>query len=198
MGKGFFISKTVGIVGIVLGAGAVATIIALSVVYSQEKSRNKEVEVKPTEATTTTTTIPPTTSASNEPWDKFRLPDTLIPVSYDVTLWPRLKPNAEGLYVFTGHSSVEFECVKETDLILIHANKLNLSADATLSTLNGSPAPSITSTRTISKTQYLVFHLSDKLNSGERYKLHTEFRGELSDDLGGFYRSEYYVNGVKQ
>ncbi|XP_017329198.1 alanyl (membrane) aminopeptidase b, tandem duplicate 1 [Ictalurus punctatus] len=197
MGKGFFISKTVGIVGIVLGAGAVATIIALSVVYSQEKSRNKEVEVKPTEATTTTTTIPPTTSASNEPWDKFRLPDTLIPVSYDVTLWPRLKPNAEGLYVFTGHSSVEFECVKETDLILIHANKLNLSADATLSTLNGSPAPSITSTRTISKTQYLVFHLSDKLNSGERYKLHTEFRGELSDDLGGFYRSEYYVNGVK-
>lgn len=138
------------------------------------------------------------TSSQTAAPDSRRLPGHPRPLSYSITLWPRLKPNAEGLYVFTGHSSVEFECVKETDLILIHANKLNLSADATLSTLNGSPAPSITSTRTISKTQYLVFHLSDKLNIGERYKLHTEFRGELSDDLGGFYRSEYYVNGVKQ
>ncbi|MCJ8734507.1 hypothetical protein PDJAM_G00236430 [Pangasius djambal] len=199
MGKGFFISKTVGIVGIVLGAGAVATIIALSVVYSQEKSKNKEVEVKPTEATTTTTTttIQSTTSASNEVWDKYRLPDTLTPESYDVTLWPRLKPDATGLYIFTGNSTVVFKCVKETDLILIHSNKLNLTADATLSTLNGSPAPSITSTQTVSSTQYLVFHLSEKLKAGEWYKLHTEFVGELANDLGGFYRSEYEVNGVK-
>ncbi|MCI4380406.1 hypothetical protein PGIGA_G00239860 [Pangasianodon gigas] len=205
MGKGFFISKTVGIVGIVLGAGAVATIIALSVVYSQEKSKNKELEIKPTEATTTTTTttgpttttIQSTTSASNEVWDKYRLPDTLIPESYDVTLWPRLKPDSTGLYIFTGNSTVVFKCVKETDLILIHSNKLNLTADATLSTLNGSPAPSITSMQTISKTQYLVFHLSEKLKAGEWYKLHTEFKGELADDLGGFYRSEYEVNGVK-
>ncbi|KAB5571695.1 hypothetical protein PHYPO_G00228010 [Pangasianodon hypophthalmus] len=207
MGKGFFISKTVGIVGIVLGAGAVATIIALSVVYSQEKSKNKELEIKPTEATTTTTTttttgpttttIQSTTSASNEVWDKYRLPDTLIPESYDVTLWPRLKPDSTGLYIFTGNSTVVFKCVKETDLILIHSNKLNLTADTTLSALNGSPAPSITSMQTISKTQYLVFHLSEKLKAGEWYKLHTEFVGELADDLGGFYRSEYEVNGVK-
>ncbi|KAK3564167.1 hypothetical protein QTP86_009424 [Hemibagrus guttatus] len=206
MGKGFYISKTVGIVGIVLGAGAVATIIALSVVYSQEKSRNKEIEVKPTEGTTTTnqpttnqpTTNQPTTSASNEPWDRFRLPDTLSPDSYDVTLWPRLKPVAEDFYMFTGKSSVVFKCVKETDLILIHANKLILTSKATLSMPNGSPAPSITSERTINQTQYFVFHLSEKLKAGEWYKLHTEFKGELANDLGGFYRSEYEVNNVKK
>ncbi|XP_058252399.1 alanyl (membrane) aminopeptidase b, tandem duplicate 1 [Hemibagrus wyckioides] len=196
MGKGFYISKTVGIVGIVLGAGAVATIIALSVVYSQEKSRNKEIEVKPTEGTTTTNQ--PTTPASNEPWDRFRLPDTLIPDSYDVTLWPRLKPNADGVHIFTGNSSVVFKCVKETDLILIHANKLFLTSKATLRTLNGSPAPSITSEKTVNKTQYFVFHLGEKLKVGEWYKLHTEFQGELANDLGGFYRSEYDVNGVKK
>ncbi|KAK2838304.1 hypothetical protein Q7C36_013118 [Tachysurus vachellii] len=212
MGKGFYISKTVGIFGIVLAVGAVATIIALSVVYSQEKSRNKEIEVKPTEGTTTTTSQPttnqpttnqtttnqPTTSVSNEPWDSFRLPDTLIPDSYDITLWPRLRPNDQGLYIFTGNSSVVFKCVKETDLILIHANKLNLTSKAILSTLNGSPAPSITSESTVSKTQYFVFHLSEKLKAGEWYKLHTEFIGELADDLGGFYRSEYEVNNVKK
>lgn len=196
MGKGFYISKTVGIAGIVLGAGAVATIIALSVVYSQEKSRNNEIEVKPTEGTTTTNR--PTTPASNEPWDSFRLPDTLIPGSYNVTLWPRLKPDADGVYIFTGNSSVVFKCVKETDFILIHANKLFLTSKATLSTLNGSPAPSITSEKTVNKTQYFVFHLSEKLKVGELYKLHTEFQGELANDLGGFYRSEYDVNGVKK
>uniref|UniRef100_A0A673L3E5 Alanyl (membrane) aminopeptidase b n=1 Tax=Sinocyclocheilus rhinocerous TaxID=307959 RepID=A0A673L3E5_9TELE len=67
MGKGFYISKTVGIVGIVLAAGALAIIIALSVVYSQEKSKNNENEVKPT------TTSVPTTEPSNEPWDQWSI-----------------------------------------------------------------------------------------------------------------------------
>ncbi|KAB5571696.1 hypothetical protein PHYPO_G00228020 [Pangasianodon hypophthalmus] len=138
------------------------------------------------------------TRSRTEAPDSRCLPECPLPVSYDVTLWPRLKPTNEGLYIFTGNSTVVFKCVKETDLILIHANKLNLTADATLSALNGSPAPSITSTQTISKTQYLVFHLSEKLKAGEWYKLHTEFVGELADDLRGFYRSEYEVNGVKQ
>ncbi|TTJ07847.1 Aminopeptidase N [Bagarius yarrelli] len=201
MAKGFYISKTLGIVGVVLGTGAVATIIALSVVYSQEKSRNNEIEVKPTEGTTTTTyptTNLPTTPGSNAPWDSFRLPDTLIPESYDVMLWPRLKPNDLGLYIFTGNSSVVFRCVKETDLILIHANKLVLFTTPSLSSLNGSPAPTITSERTVNRTQYFVFHLSEKLKAGELYRLHTEFWGELADDLGGFYRSEYEFNNVKK
>ncbi|XP_046705711.1 aminopeptidase Ey-like [Silurus meridionalis] len=126
------------------------------------------------------------------------LHEDLVSVSYDITLWPRLQPDSEGLFIFTGNSSVVFRCVKETNLILIHANKLNLTTTATLSTLNGSPAPSITSTRFVSNTQDLVFYLSEKLKAGETYKLHTEFLGELADDLGGFYRSEYFVNGVKQ
>lgn len=197
MAKGFFVSKAVGITGIVLAAGAVATIIALSVVYDQEKSRNKDLEVKPTVATTTTTTAQPTTPASNEPWDKFRLPDTLIPESYDITLYPRLKPNPEGLYIFTGSSSVVFRCMKETNLILIHAHRLNLTAEVTLTALSGAPAPTIKDRQTVSKTQYLVFHLSENLKVEELYKLHTSFQGELADDLGGFYRSEYVESGVK-
>lgn len=103
MGKGFYISKTVGIVGIILCAGALATIIALSVVYSQEKSKNNN-DVSPTdEGTTTKPTVTPT--PSNEPWDKYRLPKSLVPVVYNVTLWPRLTPDpTTGLYIFTGKS----------------------------------------------------------------------------------------------
>ncbi|KAF4094944.1 hypothetical protein G5714_024022 [Onychostoma macrolepis] len=186
MGKGFYISKTVGIVGIVLAAGALATITALPVVYSQEKSKN---EVKSTD---------PTVAPSNEPWDQWRLPQTLSPKTYNVTLWPRLQPDPTGLYIFTGMSSVVFRCVEKTNLILIHSNKLNMIKQPTLTALGSKPAPTIESIVMHTKTQYMAIHLKEELTAGESYELYTEFLGELSDDLGGFYRSEYYENGVKK
>lgn len=198
MGKGFYISKTVGVLGIVLGAGAVATIIALSVVYSQEKSKNNEE--KPSDGTTASpvhTTVHPvqtTTAPSNEPWDKYRLPDTLVPDTYKVTLWPRLTPT-NSMYIFTGSSSVVFRCAKATDLILIHSNKLNLTSAPILMGLDGSSAPTIKNHWMQTTTQYLVIQLNDNLKEGQAYQLHTEFQGELADDLGGFYRSEYTENG---
>ncbi|XP_049929901.1 aminopeptidase N-like [Epinephelus moara] len=197
MGKGFFISKAVGIVGIILGAGALATIIALSVVYSQEKAKNNQVSPG-------TTTKPPVTTPapSNEPWDQYRLPKNLVPDHYNVTLWPRLTPDeTTKLYIFTGQSSVEFTCAEETDLILIHSNKLNYTNfenDIKLTSVSGAKAPSIKSSWLQTVTQYLVIHLDGKLKKDQKYHLYTEFTGELADDLGGFYRSEYIEDGKKK
>uniref|UniRef100_A0A8C1HTT0 Aminopeptidase n=1 Tax=Cyprinus carpio carpio TaxID=630221 RepID=A0A8C1HTT0_CYPCA len=187
MGKGFYISKTVGIVGIVLAAGALATITALPVACSQEKSKNNEVK-----------STDPTMAPSNEPWDQWRLPQTLSPQTYNVTLWPRLQLDTTGLYIFSGLSSVVFRCVEKTNLILIHSNKLNMTKHPTLIGLGSKPAPTIESIVMHTKTQYMAIHLKEELTAGESYELYTEFLGELSDDLGGFYRSEYYENGVKK
>uniref|UniRef100_A0A7N8WQQ4 Aminopeptidase n=1 Tax=Mastacembelus armatus TaxID=205130 RepID=A0A7N8WQQ4_9TELE len=204
MGKGFYISKTVGIVAVILGAGALAAIIALSVVYSQEKAKNNNNNnVLPTDGGTTLT--PPVTPApSSELWDKYRLPKSLVPHYYNVTLWPRLTADpATGLYIFTGQSTVEFECAEETDVILIHSNKLNYTRQnshlATLTSVNPVvTAPSVKSSWLQNVTQYLVLQLDGKLAKGEMYILHTDFTGELADDLGGFYRSEYIEDGVKK
>ena len=101
MGKGFYISKSVGVVAIILGAGALATIIALSVVYSQEKAKYND-NVLPTDGGSTK---PPVTTPapSNNPWDRYRLPKSLVPEIYHVTLWPRLTPDPETkLYIFSG------------------------------------------------------------------------------------------------
>ncbi|XP_051918007.1 aminopeptidase Ey-like isoform X2 [Hippocampus zosterae] len=56
---------------------------------------------------------------------------------------------------------------------------------------SGSKAPSIVSSWLQNETQYLVLTLDGKLMKDHRYRLHTMFTGELADDLGGFYRSEY-------
>ncbi|XP_029010286.1 aminopeptidase Ey [Betta splendens] len=138
------------------------------------------------------------------PWDRYRLPTSLVPHFYNVTLWPRLIQDPDtGLYIFTGKSTVEFECVTETDLILIHSNKLNYSRvlnythQARLTALGDRCAPSIKSLWLQTETQYLVIQLSGKLSQG-KYQLYTEFTGELADDLAGFYRSEYEEAGVRR
>ncbi|NXJ20581.1 AMPN Aminopeptidase, partial [Dicrurus megarhynchus] len=192
MAAGFFISKTVGIVAIVLGLGAVATIIALSVVYAQEKNKGmSDVGTNSTPGPSITTTTP----APNNPWNRWRLPATLKPDSYNVSLQPFLKPDANNMYIFKGNSSVVFLCVEATDLILIHSNKLNYtmqgSFHATLQAEGGGSAPAISRTWLETPTQYLVVQLASPLQQGQRYRLSSSFTGELADDLAGFYRSEY-------
>ncbi|NXQ09309.1 AMPN Aminopeptidase, partial [Vidua macroura] len=208
MAGGFFISKTVGIVAIVLGLGAVATIIALSVVYAQEKNKGaSDVGASTTASPGTSTTASPgtsrwwegewgtTTPTSSNPWNRWRLPDTLKPEFYEVSLQPFLKPDANNMYIFKGNSSVVFMCEKATDLILIHSKKLNYtmqgSFHATLQAEGGGNAPAISRTWLETPTQYLVVQLDAPLQQGQRYRLSSSFTGELADDLAGFYRSEY-------
>ncbi|NWI04281.1 AMPN Aminopeptidase, partial [Tichodroma muraria] len=196
MAAGFFISKTVGIVAIVLGLGAVATIIALSVVYAQEKNKGtSDVGTNTTAGPSITTTAGPTTPAPNKPWNRWRLPATLKPEIYEVSLQPFLKPDANNMYIFKGNSSVVFRCEEATNLILIHSNKLNYtmqgSFHATLQAEGGGKAPAISRTWLETPTQYLVVQLDTPLQQGQRYRLSSSFTGELADDLAGFYRSEY-------
>ncbi|NWV65277.1 AMPN Aminopeptidase, partial [Malurus elegans] len=198
MAAGFFISKSVGIVAIVLGLGAVATIIALSVVYAQEKNKGTSDVGGTAEPSTTATTAAP-----NNPWNRWRLPGTLRPESYEVSLQPFLKPDANNMYIFKGNSNVTFVCVEATDLILIHSNKLNYtmqgSFHATLHAEDGGSVPAISRTWLETPTQYLVVQLASPLQQGQRYRLSSSFTGELADDLAGFYRSEYMdESGNKQ
>lgn len=202
MGKVYNVSKNVGLGMLVLAATALATIIALSVAYNNERSKNRG---RPGYGATNNTSMPtPLTTPfiPKEPWDHYRLPDSLVPVSYNVTLWPRLKPNADGMYIFTGHSMVVFTCVKETDLIIIHSNKLNFTSfyghHAKLSGLGKATVPTIQRSWLVVKTEYLVLQLRRRLTLGASYVLYTKFQGELADDLEGFYRSEYIEDDVKK
>lgn len=186
---------------LILAVTALATIIALSIAYDKERAKNRG---KPEDEASEGTTMPPSATpfTPKEPWDRYRLPDSLIPISYNVTLWPRLEPNTHGLYIFTGQSAVIFKCVKETDLIIIHSRKLNfttfLGHHAKLTGLDEVTVPAIQKTWLVEKTEYLVIQLSGRLTRGSSYVLHSEFCGELADDLEGFYRSEYTEDGVKK
>ncbi|NXC51006.1 AMPN Aminopeptidase, partial [Penelope pileata] len=196
MAAGFFISKSVGIVGIVLALGAVATIIALSVVYAQEKNKSSGSDGG---GSTDTTTAPSTTAGTNA-WNSWRLPTALTPETYEVTLRPFLTPDANNMYIFTGNSSVVFVCEEATDLVIIHSNQLNYTLQdgfhASLHAVDGPAPPAISSSWLETSRQYLVLQLAGPLQQGQRYRLFCSFTGELADDLAGFYRSEYTEGNV--
>ncbi|KAM6181268.1 aminopeptidase N [Erethizon dorsatum] len=199
MAKGFYISKTLGILGILLGVAALFTIIVLSVVYAQEKNRNAENSATDPPASTTS---PATTVDQTKPWNQYRLPKSLVPDSYQVTLRPYFSPNEHGLYIFQGSSTVRFTCQEATNVIIIHSKKLNYTTQqptghrVVLRGVGSSQPPAIDRTELVERTEYLVVHLQDYLSVGSQYEMDSEFQGELADDLAGFYRSEYRENGV--
>uniref|UniRef100_A0A3P9JI92 Aminopeptidase n=1 Tax=Oryzias latipes TaxID=8090 RepID=A0A3P9JI92_ORYLA len=192
MGNGFHVRKGVALASLVAAVGAIVVIIALSVRLAQEKSRN---------AGTLPINVKPTSSAPEEPWDHYRLPNTLSPISYNVTLWPRLESDADGLYQFSGNCTVVFKCTRETDLILIHSKELNLTLldgfHAKLTGLNG-PAPRLKKTWEEIQTEYLVVQLDGPLQANSSYELFTEFAGKLSPNQKGFFRSVYIEDGEEK
>uniref|UniRef100_A0A8C5CRI8 Aminopeptidase n=1 Tax=Gadus morhua TaxID=8049 RepID=A0A8C5CRI8_GADMO len=213
MAKGFYLSRNLAMAGLLLAAIALVTIIALSVVYDKERSRNRapsngapSVGASSPSSSSSIDPYSSSTSASpgpQKPWQRYRLPDTLAPVHYDITLWPRLEPDQQGLYIFTGNSTVRFVCLKDTDLIIIHANKLNFTLfqghEARLKALDPAhPVPQVQSSWLQEETEYLVLQLDGALKAGRVYLLETQFKGELADDLEGFYRSQYTEDGVQK
>ncbi|XP_047594607.1 aminopeptidase N isoform X4 [Lutra lutra] len=222
MAKGFYISKALGILFIILGVAAACTIIALSVVYAQEKNKNTGSSAdgstagptgptSPTSPTSPTTPTAPTATGSTtaattldqtKPWNRYRLPKALIPSSYNVTLQPYLTPNNDGLYTFSGKSTVRFMCKESTNVIIIHSKKLNYTniegQRVALRGVGGIQAPAIDRTELVELTEYLVVHLREPLQVNSQYEMDSKFQGELADDLAGFYRSEYMENGVKK
>ncbi|XP_049573010.1 aminopeptidase N [Syngnathus scovelli] len=199
MGKVYYISKNVGLGLLVLAISALVIILALSIAYDKEKAKNRKAE---DQAAVNTNTPSPTPVGSKDPWDQYRLPSALVPTTYNVTLWPRLKPDVDGLYIFTGLSDVVFTCIQATDLVVIHASKLNFTTfnghHASLRDLSGAWMPAIRKSWLVAETEYLVLELSGRLTKGAFYVLHTEFQGDLADSLEGFYRSEYMEDGVKK
>jgi len=211
MGRGYYLSRITALAGLLLAAIALVTVVVLSVVYDHERSRNRGLAgdgAPGSEASSSSSSSTATPSSSSapppgppEPWQRYRLPDTLAPVSYRVSLWPRLRPDLRGLFVFTGNSTVEFLCLKDTDLILIHANKLNFTLfqgqRARLAAPPGDPLPPrVLRSWLEAETEYLVLQLDGRLVAGSSYLLHSRFLGELGDSLEGFYRSQYTENGV--
>eukprot|EP00057_Strongylocentrotus_purpuratus_P033627 XP_792139.4 PREDICTED: aminopeptidase N [Strongylocentrotus purpuratus] len=142
-----------------------------------------------------TTGRPPPTSTSPAPlssWDKPRLPGDLIPTHYDLDI----RIDIDDQQWFNGTIRVTMTCTRTTNLILLHAKKLDMIAGtASLEAVTGQGVvvPGfLKEPWTHAENQYLVAELDGWLVAGEVYRFTIGFGAELVDQgLLGLYRSSY-------
>ena len=107
-----------------------------------------------------TTTMPPATAM---PPTDVRLPLNVIPVHYELMLRPDIYTGDNTTFSFSGDVTITITCMKATDVITLHINKLEIQqSDVTLSGMGGSTAPSVTrwsndTSRQFMKVQYILY-----------------------------------------
>ncbi|MCI4379249.1 hypothetical protein PGIGA_G00225670 [Pangasianodon gigas] len=195
MAKGVYISKALAIATVVLTLSALGGIIVMVTLYQMEIAR-KPPRPRPSPVPTTPipTGLPPT----------LRLPDNLIPESYEVNLqlylYTKLPNATEQEYMFEGNSTVRFKCVKDTRTIILHA--LDLSIEQVTVTHARTRENIAVERYTLHNDSHFFEILLKKqlVGNGDYYELFTNFTGELLDDLTGLYTSQYTekVNGEEE
>ena len=113
---------------------------------------------------------------------RYRLPRTVVPHRYDLVLEPDL-----DAVTFAGSETVTLEVVEPVDEIVLNAADLDVGPGR----LEGPGGTlEISTIRLDPESERAHLLLSGTAEPGE-WTLHLEFRGRLSDQLQGFYRSTY-------
>ncbi|HEU5407798.1 MAG TPA: M1 family metallopeptidase, partial [Nitrospira sp.] len=114
--------------------------------------------------------------------DPYRLPRHVIPTRYDLRLEPDLTAAT-----FTGKVTIAITVKQTTQTILLNAVDLLLQS-AVAEDSNQRQFKALIELE--EKTQRAELSFQESIQPGE-WRLHLSFRGELNDQLRGFYRSTY-------
>lgn len=123
----------------------------------------------------------------------FRLPQSVVPVNYKLSLTPGLKvttkvgDSEEVVYKFTGREVVKIKVLQSTDRIVLHASNLEIH-DAYLVNDKGNR---LVGTVTFDpENEFAIISFDSKVSTG-RWVLHTRFTGIHNTKLKGFYLSQW-------
>lgn len=119
----------------------------------------------------------------SETLDPYRLPRTVLPSRYDLTLEPDLEQAT-----FTGAVAIDVEVTDAVDAIWLNAAELAITS-AVLEDAAGNHTP-ITDITLLADQERLRLGLAQVIPGG-RYRLLLTFDGILNDKLHGFYRSTF-------
>ncbi len=121
---------------------------------------------------------------------EYRLPRTVIPSRYELTLAPDL-----GSATFSGSQVVDVIVVAPVRQVILNAIELEIAA-ATMVDASGRSHTAVDIGYEEEKER-AVLRFDAELPPGE-WKLHTSFTGILNDNLHGFYRSTYKDSAGKE
>lgn len=126
--------------------------------------------------------FPKATNGQPFPWGRMRLPKTVTPVHYDLSLHPNLTT-----LDFTGVVRILLDVHEDTSTVVLHAKHMEISSAHLLAPEGFQP---------LRVLEYPPSHqlalLSDSvLTRGRRYEVVLGFAANFSDSFHGFYKSSY-------
>lgn len=139
----------------------------------------------------------------------YRLPRNLIPLRYTVHLKTYIPSkyvtyDSSSEFTFDGNISILMMCNYTTDVVILHTKKLNITTSS-LSLFELDDNKNRRDSKRIEINTDAVEELDDleqiriplktNLIASKLYRIYANYRGELSSDLAGFYRSSYEEDG---
>ena len=180
----------------IMSAGLGIAVIALAV------SLSKVADVSSTRTTLQAALTPPTTmqpvtttehqpqqpQQPQQPWEQeYRLPLDTIPVHYDINLHPNLETGE-----FSGHVDLRLTTTESRKFFLVHIKFLEItSTGVTVGHSSDGEAVKVLEAFEHLPNEFWVVQLASKVNPGN-YTLSLDFKGSLTKDIVGFYKSVYY------
>ncbi|XP_019765505.2 endoplasmic reticulum aminopeptidase 1 isoform X4 [Dendroctonus ponderosae] len=136
------------------------------------------------ETNLTRTFIPRATNGQIFPWNNVRLPTTLKPSRYNITI----HPNITTLEV-RGQISIEFHCDKDTNFIVLHSHNMTI-VDKIIQDRRGHNLTIVKMLEYIGRQQ-LYIEIKEKFKKKHNYTLKIRFNTKLNKAQEGFYISSY-------
>jgi puromycin-sensitive aminopeptidase len=132
------------------------------------------------------------------PKNPYRLKKQVRPSLYELTLEPDLEK-----FSFRAHETIHFDLLSASHALTLHAADLKIRS----ASVTGPRPKNLTGRGLIAqrpsrisydpKFETVTFHFKKKLKAAKDLSLAIEYDGELNDQMHGFYRTSYLVNGKK-
>lgn len=124
----------------------------------------------------------------------IRLPKTMHPISYELKLIPFL---FEGNFTFEGDVRIKVNVTTNCKNVTLHAIGLNIKKTKIWKVENETRTSiQIGDQKVMAADQYFVIIFPNDLEANSTYEIHINYNGTLNENLQGFYRSSYVVNGT--
>ena len=145
------------------------------------------------------------------PWHSLRLPQTLFPSNYKITLQTDLK-----LFRVNGRVSIRVNCAHTTNKVIVHLREMNVTKTEVFEKKQDNDVPEgvleikkdeemiereyrthratklhVTRTMQNETLEMFLIEVNKNLTPQQIYEIYIEFEYPLTDDLLGFYRSSY-------
>ena len=151
---------------------------------------------RPTISSTTSTTSFSTSlsTSTTQPDVNYRLPKSLVPFHYHLTIKPYFKPEIEPEY-YDGTVVIQFSCVNNTSVFVAHMKDIDIyNSSLKIESHHDSSFNELNNIRYQydSVTQFLIINLENQMfKKGFAYKFIAQFKGYTKNDNAGFYKSSY-------